>query len=240
MTYTEEYESQLIRGKEEPRPWDLLNIVKKLSNSNFQLLDIGCGTALKLLPLASDFKKIYGIEPNFKMRNKALKNILDNDINNFSIIEATAEDIPFKDNYFDFVTVMMAKHNTKEIYRVLKNDGIAVLEKVGERDKINLKEPFGSDEKGLRGQFSNYKEGERAIILEQEFKELFKSVDIKEGFFNTYYTPEGLELLLKQTPTIRDFDPVKDRKFLDYIIKHFMTDKGIVTKQHRILIIAQK
>lgn len=242
MAYTEEYESELLRGVNEGKPWDLIHEVKKIIKSQDRLLDIGCGTASKLVKIAShsSYKDIIGLEPNERMRNKAQENVLQSNFENISIVDGVAEKLPFKENEFDIVTVMVAPHNTNEIYRVLKPGGYAIVEKIGDRDKWDFKILFGKDSKGFRGQFCDYSKGERAIQYKEEFSQRFSSVSTDNGFWNTYYSHEGLMLLFEETPTIRNFNRIKDLSIINEIEKKYMTEKGIVTTQNRILIKATK
>ena len=240
MPYDSRYELDLLRGTEEPRPWNLIEIIEKYARKTDILLDIGCGTAFKLIQLADKVAKIYGIEPNKEMRIKAEENIGKERVSNIVLIEGKSERIPFESNYFDIVTCMVAPHITAEVHRILKPNGYAILEKIGDRDKWNFKQEFGSDDKGYRGQFSDLPDGERERIYEKEFGELFSEVSVQNGFWRTYYTMSGLVLLLEQTPAIRGYDTKNDIEILDKIKRKYSTARGIETTQNRILIIARK
>lgn len=242
MPYTESYEREILRGISEDRPWNLFSEIKKVLKSPHKLLDIGCGTATKLIQLASitNYQEIIGIEPNERMRFKAKENVKLSNLDNISIVNGSAENLPFDDHIFDVVTAMVAPHNTSEVHRVLKPGGHAIIEKIGDRDKWNLKVLFGQDSKGLRGQFCNYDEGKREIEFREEFSHLFTKTSTKNGFWKTYYSFEGLILLLEQTPTIRAFDRKKDLHILDKIANYHMTDQGFATTQNRILVTARK
>jgi SAM-dependent methyltransferase len=242
MSYSEKYESKLLRGIEEPRPWDLIQEIGKIILPSHKLLDIGCGTASKLINLVSLFpvQEVVGIEPNERMRKKATENIEAHNLKNISIIEGWADHLPFSNECFDVVTAMVAPHNTAEVYRVLKPGGYTVIEKIGDRDKWNLKVPFGEDEEGPRGQFCYYQEGEREKQFRDEFSKLFREVSVRNGLWKTYYSLGGLLILLEQTPTIRNFNKEKDWPIVQELAEKYMTEKGIETTQNRILICARK
>lgn len=240
MPYDQRYESNLLRGPEDPRPWDLFEVIRKHTKKSDQLLDIGCGTAAKLVQLAGDAGKLYGLEPNEKMREKAEENIRQASISNITLVDGQAEEIPFPENYFDVVTCMVAPHDTAQVHRVLKPGGYAIIEKIGDRDKWNLKQEFDSDEKGPRGQFSDLEAGQRAKMYEKEFGELFSEVSVENGSWKTYYTAEGIILILEQTPTIRGFNREEDAEALRKIRDKYSMLRGIETTQNRILIVAKK
>ncbi len=74
--YQTGYDSSLLRGKDDPstpRPWDLWQLIQSHGNKNSILLDIGCGSAFKLIPLARYFKAIIAVEPSDEMRALAKK-----------------------------------------------------------------------------------------------------------------------------------------------------------------------
>lgn len=93
---------------------------------NTKVLDFGCGTGnyadiLQRITRA----RVYGVEPSEGMREKARQK---ND--NLSIVEGNHNNIPFEDNYFDFVYMTDVIHHVpdinrmfEEINRVLVNRG---------------------------------------------------------------------------------------------------------------------
>ena len=240
MPYDSGYESSLLRGIEEHRPWNLLETIRDFTKESDFLLDIGCGTASKLLYFVYDVKQMYGLELNKKMIDKALENIRKAGISNILLVNGQVEKLPFVNNSFDVVTCMVAPHDIHEVYRVLKPGGVAVLEKTGDRDKWNFKQELGLDAHGLRGQFANLAEGDLEIRYGSECRNLFSEVSIRKGFWKTYYSIEGLILLLEQTPTIRNFDKALDASVLERIEANYSTSLGIETTQNRLLIIARK
>jgi len=239
MSYDQRYDSDLLRGIEDPRPWDLLDVVRQYLNLSDVLLDIGCGTAAKLTKLAGNVATIYGLEPNDEMRTKAERNIVRTGVSNITLSSGRAEEIPFDDDFFDIVTAMVAPHNTQEAYRVLKPGRYCIIERTGDLDKYDLKLAFGSDEEGLRGQNLHY-QGKMHKLFEEEFGRLFSEVSVQSGFWNSYLTMEGLILLLEQTPSVRGFDKDKDQKVLQRIKEDHSTNIGILIRNHRILIVAKK
>lgn len=240
MSYDQNYESDLMRGTQDPRPWNLIEIIKSYCKKTDSLLDVGCGTAFKTIQLANCVKSIYGIDNNEKMLEKAKQNIQDTKIKNIFIANADVQQIPFDDNCFDIATCMVAPHNTKELFRILKSGGYAILEKLGDQDNRNLKNEFDYNKKRKRGQFADLKEDERAKIYKKEFGGLFSEVSIKNEFWKTWYSIEGLYLLLEQTPIIKNFNKKRDKQIIEKIKEKYMTKKRIETLQNRLLIIAKK
>jgi ubiquinone/menaquinone biosynthesis C-methylase UbiE len=95
---------------------------------NSRILDLGCGTGEKIAELIANGFKVWGIEPSINMRKYAESKLPPGTVTDGSILN-----IPFPDNYFDFVyateVLRYLNHDDnvtglKEIYRVLKPGGI--------------------------------------------------------------------------------------------------------------------
>ncbi len=113
-------------------------LVRNFNNDSF-ILDVATGTAEVLVEgfTLSKINMGLGIDPSIEMlkigRDKLLKKGLSN---NTSLFKSAAENLPFKDNIFDGITIAFGIRNTKnyylsltEMHRVLRKDGtIAILE----------------------------------------------------------------------------------------------------------------
>lgn len=123
----------------------------------------------------------------------------------------------------------------------MKPKGWAILEKIGDRDKWELKQYFTDDENGSRGQYSGLKDGELVERYNNDFSRFqLDSLKVNNGIWPTYYTREELIMMLQQTPTVRDFDPQNDADAVDKYIQDFTRQGGIVVYQNRILICMHK
>jgi ubiquinone/menaquinone biosynthesis C-methylase UbiE len=234
--------SPSIRGVDTPRPWNLYELISKEASPNKILLDIGCGTGNKLIPIGSSFGLVVGLEPNQELLHQAWHDIQSQKINNILLVKGFAEALPFPDNYFDVVTIMLAPHNAAEIYRVLKPNGIVIGERVGDHDKHDLKEMFGKDQNGWRGYlFTENKQ--KTPFKDQytaEFNNYFTDVKVTDGFWQTHYSLDNLIKLLEHTPAVRNFNINNDKAIIAKIVKKFSSKQDIVVIQNRILIIARK
>lgn len=240
MLYSKKYDPDQLRGDQENQPWEVVDLVRSMVLPTTKLLDVGCGPASKLVKLAPYVFHAVGLEPSPAMREQAAQTLAQAGCDNVEIVDGIAELLPCDNETVDVVTVMLAPHSTSEVFRVLKPGGIAVVEKVGDRDKENLKRPFGKDVKGWRGQFLNYEAGARAVQLQQEFEALFSKVIMRNELWNTYYTEETLRLLLEATPMVRGYHPKFDEATVRSVSRRWKTERGIQTQQNRILIVAHK
>ena len=135
------YYDEISKGYEELHKEEQLEKIKIIKKhlkikSTDKLLDVGCGTGLTTIPWKC---KTYGIDPSKKLLERAK--------NKHKIIYklASAENIPFKDNFFDIVISITAIQNfnnieksLKEIKRVGKNTFVlSFLKKSPKKNKID-------------------------------------------------------------------------------------------------------
>lgn len=240
FSYVSSYDSSILRGRDvTERPWNLSNEIISSSLPGSNLLDIGCGTAFKLIPLANHFSEIIGIDISRNMVSSAVELIKKSRIKNINILHGDSNHLPFDNNSFDTITCMLSRWDAKEIARVLKPKGNVIIEHIGCEDKINFKKIFGKDKDGWRGQFINFNAEEYLQSYYDMFNPLFRSVTIKNGFWKTYYTEQGILELLKFTPTIRNFDEITDHDYFKMACEKFKCQQGIGLTQNRILIHAK-
>ena len=108
---------------------NLLNMMNPHNNQN--LIDVACGTgdiAKLFLNLVNKSSDITCVDPNKGMIQKGKEKL--KEFKNLKWVNASAENLPIKDNCFDFYTISFGLRNTKnlnraleEAYRVLKPGG---------------------------------------------------------------------------------------------------------------------
>jgi len=106
---------------------------------------------------------------------------------------------------------------------------------IGERDKRNVAEIFGRGQKlGFKGQVSTVK------------KRWLEKVGFKTSAARDYLGTEVFRSLddlivrLKTAPIIPKFDVETDRTFLEAVRAKCMTERGIETPVHRVVLTAKK
>lgn len=155
-----------------------------LKNKKGKILDLGCGSGRNFIK--SDDKTIYGVDFSKEMLKFANKNAQKNKIN-VKLTHASAEKLPFQDNFFDnslyiatlhcIETHEKRKKSLQELFRVLKKGGkalIIVWSRNQKRIKNKPKEtliPWTVDEK----KYSRY----YYIYEQDELKQLLKKVGFK-------------------------------------------------------------
>ena len=108
---------------------NLLNMMNPHDNQN--LIDVACGTgdiAKLFLNLVNKSSHITCVDPNKGMIQKGKEKL--KEFKNLRWVNASAENLPIKDDCFDFYTISFGLRNTKnlnraleEAYRVLKPGG---------------------------------------------------------------------------------------------------------------------
>ncbi len=106
----------------------------KYANNAGRIIDLGCGNARNLIPF-KDFE-CYGIDFSEEMLRYAELLSKKHGLK-IKLKKSSLEKLDFKDNFFDFVLMLASLHhietnekriNTlKEIYRILKKDGIVLI-----------------------------------------------------------------------------------------------------------------
>jgi len=119
-TYNKRYESNYLPNIE-------IELKRIIAENNFSnILEAGCGTGRWIQSLNADNLKVFGLDFSFEMLKIQQKNYF-----NFNIINADADFIPFKDNFFDLIFCVNAIHHftdkilfIKEVKRTLASNGM--------------------------------------------------------------------------------------------------------------------
>ena len=224
--------------------WDFYNEIKKYSHENSSILDLGTGggeKALKYLPddaiiTATDFSKnmiLTANENKKKYPNKKIKFLQMDNLN-----------MTFQNNSFDIVSARHTIINAKQIYNVLKDSGVLIIEGIDKKDCLELKDIFGRGQAYL----------DEISIAQKDFEDLknagFSNIEFNEIVQYEYYeTEEDLLALLLKTPILDDFSEFKkDNEHRDFIepdlfkkyVSTHKTDKGIELKRVLYGIVAKK
>ncbi|MEK7160104.1 MAG: class I SAM-dependent methyltransferase [Patescibacteria group bacterium] len=153
-----------------------------------KILDIGCGSYPYFL-INTNFNQKYGIDPSLKLSDIKNKQL------NLQVLDVTGNKLPFADSYFDVVTMLAVFEHIdgdklipvlKEIYRVLKKDGMFIIttpapwadKLLHQMSKIGL---ISSEE--IHDHKHNHPRSKIENILQQGDFERHK---IKSGYFEIY------------------------------------------------------
>lgn len=111
--------------------------VQNIKNPSLKIIDVACGSGDIIVEIANKAHKqgllcdIYGVDANQEMLKIANNKIIDNNIlNGVNLTLASAENLPFAHNTFDYYTISFGIRNVGDIiatlnesYRILKPGG---------------------------------------------------------------------------------------------------------------------
>ena len=235
------YVNDTLRGRDiTPRPDLVQTLAQTYASNERYLLDIGTGSGHKLQQMAKHYGLAIGLEPSIDMLKHA-KTIQSSDPNNIQLTRGIGKMLPLIDESIDVVTAIHTWWDPKEIYRVLKPNGVILIERIGPEDKSEFTKYFGKDEKGWRGANLNTNLVEMAENIKHKLSPFFVDIDIQSKHWQTAYTGEGLWQLLNNTySTVRNFDPQIDYNNFDNAIQSLSHNNQIILTQNRLVITAHK
>ena len=212
-----------------------MNYIKQYFNKDFVCLDIGCGSCRKIIPVLDVVKQYFAVDINSYRIEDAKK--LCERFNNLILTVCDNYFLPYDKENFDVVTSFMTKYNVPEVWRVLKPNGLFIIEIPSADDKRGLKEKFGRDKLGWRGRMVNDLRSGQERRIKAEIAPFFEIQREEAIHFTTSLKMEKLTELLNMTNEIRDFGTKQDIMTL----KLMQSSDGLISfEEDRIIIIAQK
>lgn len=197
--------------------FDYFKWIEKYTNEESICLDLGTGGGEKVLEFYPKVRKIIGIDYSTQMIKTACENLNKSRRNteDISFVQMNINDLKFEDNTFDVITARHTVLNVNEIRRVLKPNGILIIEGVAKDDAIKLKDIVG------RGQCYFDEES----IEESDFHDLenanFKFLENKMMLLNEWYhSKNDFMSLLFKAPIIENITNEDLKKIDEYINKN--------------------
>ena len=136
----EKYDKNQFRNDEIRFDYDLKEYIENNRQSEYNVLDLSCGTGLYLEKQINYFGEVNihwnGLDLSDQMLKKANEKVT-----NVKFINADVEDMPYQSEVFDFISNNYAFHHyinkgqaLNEIYRILKKGGIYKLHNIAIHD----------------------------------------------------------------------------------------------------------
>ncbi len=85
-------------------------------NNYTNVIEVGCGSGRWLREIKNANRKIYGLDISIEM----LKKVARSNGNEFVLINASADNLPLKENYFDLIFIVNAVHHFKNPERFIE------------------------------------------------------------------------------------------------------------------------
>jgi SAM-dependent methyltransferase len=226
-----------LDGSDGEREFDH-EILKRVRGT--KVLDVGCGPGEFTLRVARPAKSVIGIDASKVALEFAKRNLARSRLKNAAFRYGNARKLRFPDVSFDIVysrrgPASDSKQTLTEILRVLRGGGMFMEITIGERDKQNVAEIFG------RGQMRGFK-GQVSTVKKRWLEEAGFKTSMARDYVGTevFHSLPDLIIRLKTAPIIPNFDVEKDRTFLEAVRARCMTERGIETPVHRVVLIAKK
>jgi SAM-dependent methyltransferase len=211
-----------------------MEIVPKYLKFTDHVLDIGTGGGEKLIEFSRYFTKGVGIDPYAQMIKVAKENAFHSANTKVTFEKKGADDLGFAENTFDVVINRHAVVVPSEIVRVLKTSGYFITQQVATNNMQNFKDEFNyhptyqwpNDNKTLVEEFA--KRGCRVITT---------------GEYNVRYWVKDVESLvfwLKAVNLPENFTIDRHGNQLNQILAKYTTPRGVLTNEHRSLLIICK
>ena len=237
IAYIKGWDFSHIQGKyreEEHLPWDLKEIIKHYLTDESNLLDYDTGGGEFLLSLNHPYENTAATEgypPNVQLCSEKL---LPLGINFKECSDPSH--IPYENEAFDIVINRHGSFDPKELYRLLKKDGLFVTQQVGANNERELVEmvlpdsPLPYPHLTLEKQRKAFEEAGFQILLAQEAYRPIRFYDVGafvwfariiQWEFPGFSVDNCFEQLLKMQETLKE--------------------KGVIEgTTHRFLIVAKK
>lgn len=180
--------------------WDFYEELKKATDENSKVLDLGTGGGEKVIQCFPEVKEILGTDLSTEMIKTAQKNLEKSGRRNitFRIMDNLAMDVP--DEYYDVVVARNTVTDPKQIYKALKKGGTLLIRGVDRDDCWSLKMLFG------KGQGFHDTKPISIIDYENVLKAGFKDVELIPLHEREYFKDkEKFVKFLKKVPIIDDF-----------------------------------
>ncbi len=217
------------------RNYNIQKYILEYYDENYMCLDLGCGSCRKIIPLCDKVLHYYAIDNNPKRISTAKRKC--KNISNITLGVGDNYYLPFENSSFDLVSCFMTKYSIGEIYRVLKDNGILIIETAGANDKRDLRKAFGKDSLGWRGKMLPDTSEERKIRLMRELSPFFKLIDTRIVKFETRIPLNKFIKLTRMTHDIRNFGKYTDIKTA-YMLRD--EDGNIKFEEEKIILISRK
>ncbi len=189
-----------------------------------KVLEIGCGDlTFSTLPLDADY--FVGVDLSFSAAKKA-KDKLDN-VNNLSktpgIVNAYAEELPFKNNSFDLVVAIETitlfgssfLQALEEMRRVAKDKLILTFSHIDIAEMYNPEKEFIQKEDHFL--LDNQKSGDKVFFTKENIDTLLKKLNLKTENLEVFTEGEVSEVGIYGFHPYSKFDSVNSRIFVEVL-----------------------
>ncbi|MBI2018778.1 class I SAM-dependent methyltransferase [Candidatus Daviesbacteria bacterium] len=224
-----------LKDEREPVPWNYLDVVKAYLQDTFSVLDVGTGGGEKFIKLSEFFTKGVGVDPDPDMIKTANVNKKKAQNSKVTFEQFGAENLEKLNQVFDLIINRHAPVVADQIVKVLRQGGYFITQQVTSKNMQNFRDIFNIS------QFVS-KWHNNLDTMVPEFKKL-KCRIVATGEYDVNYWVKDVKSLifwLKAIDMPKGFNMENHWQQINEIVEKFTTPQGIVSNEHRQLLITQK
>lgn len=230
-----------FKTRRAPVPWNLKGVTSELLTGRESVLDMGCGDGRLLASVADSFMRGIGVDVSKSRIDRARLSLPMKLRMRVHFTRASAHAVPAPNATFELVLNRHAPLFPEEIDRVLAPGGVLVTQQVGVQNARAVIAAFSEG----RGSRVSDQLGPQEVLLARSF-DVFSERGYQVLRHEQYDVPfvfgdaESLLFWLQAVPVPHDFEIELDAKTVLEILDRLGTPNGIVTNEHRELLVMQK
>lgn len=221
----------------DPVPWDYSEVVARFLRPTDTVLDIGTGGGERLLGLSGLYRSAVGVDPDLDMIQVARTNAKNHTNVQFEV--ASAERLaPLGDQTFDVVLTRQAPIHVPELDRHTKPGGYFINQGIGARNMANIRQAFNTGSETLyaaehRSNLAEFSQRRWRLVATGEYDVRYWVHDVPSLIF-------WFKAIAGTNEVPDDFDVATHHAVINTLVQRFGSDRGLVTNEHRTLVILQK
>lgn len=227
-----------VRDARDPVPWDYLDVVRRYLFPGSRVLDVGTGGGERFMALAADYGYGVGVDiaPQMIRDAATIRRASGSERPAFAVM--AAESLGFAAASFDLVLNRHSDVQVPEVVRVLRPGGVFITQQVGARNTANICQALGC---GPGGQYAAEPDQDGAALAAQ-FSQAGCTVVARAEYDVPYCfcDVESFVFWLKAIPMPEDFAMARHWEQVARLITTDSTPRGIMTNEHRELLIIRK
>lgn len=226
-----------MRTGRDPVLWHYPDVVRQYLKPTDRVLDIGTGGGEIFLSLASSFDDGVGVDQNPQMIETAQRNLVEQSIENVSLMQMEASELRFNGDEFDVVLTRHLRVFPEQIVRVLKPGGYFITQMVGQRISLNLLEGFGWTPTSFGPDW-----WQTVDELAVEFQELGCHIRAKAEYDVPYWFDdvESLVFYIMSVPWPEKVELETHWLQINHILEMCRSERGFESNEHQELLVVQK
>jgi len=234
-----------LRVERDPMPWDYVEVARQYLTPTSRVLDVGTGGGEVFRQLVPDLGTGVAVDADPRMIETARANLPREMAGKVTFEVMRAQDLRFPAESLDVVLNRHAPVFVDQIVPLLRADGVFVHQLVAGRNSQNVFDAFGWGSNGAY--WASYWQqhqlpAQDGASLAEAFRQAGCSVIARGEYDVRYYflDVESFVFWLKAVPLPEDFDAAKHWRQVDRFLAQHTTPRGILTNEHRELVIVRK